>query len=54
MLAFTAYVGHSELTARLPDTLPIDSAGGLGAYVDSVLDLLLHDAPRPRKKRGSA
>ncbi|WP_211290954.1 TetR/AcrR family transcriptional regulator [Kineococcus xinjiangensis] len=46
MLAHTAYLGHGELETRLPGTLPLDRAGGLPAYVDSVLTLLLADAPR--------
>lgn len=46
MLGCMAYVGHSELTARIPGVLPIDDAGGLPAYVTAVLDLLLRDAPQ--------
>lgn len=45
MFGYAAYIGHSEMTARLPGVLPIDSAGGLAAYVESVLDLLLCDRP---------
>ncbi len=41
VLGYTAYVGHSEIAARLPDLLPMESAGGLTTYVDTVLELLL-------------
>ena len=44
-LAYAAYVGHDELAARLPGALPVHGATGLARYVDSVLDLLLRDAP---------
>lgn len=45
IFGYAAHVGHSEVTARLPGVLPIDGAGGLAAYVESVLDLLLRDRP---------
>ena len=48
MLGCMAYVGHSEVTTRIPGALPMDDAGGLPAYVDAVLDLLLRDAPEGR------
>ena len=41
MLAYAAYVGHEELAARLPETLPVTGGRELDRYVDSVLDLLL-------------
>ena len=44
-IAFSAYVGFSELTARLPGLMPMDDTHGLSEYVDSVLDLLLRDRP---------
>ncbi|WP_412543870.1 hypothetical protein R8Z50_15680 [Longispora sp. K20-0274] len=47
-LGFTAFVGHSEMVARLPGVLPIDD-GDLDAYVTSVLDLLLHGRPADPK-----
>lgn len=46
-LGYTAYIGHSDLAARLPGVLPIDNAQDLAGYVDTVLDLLLHDRPGP-------
>ncbi|GJF31087.1 TetR family transcriptional regulator [Kitasatospora sp. NE20-6] len=46
-LGYTAHVGHDQLAARLPGSLPLNSAGQLADYVDSLLDLLLHDAPAP-------
>ncbi|MCF3131939.1 TetR/AcrR family transcriptional regulator [Streptomyces olivochromogenes] len=45
MLGYAAYVGHYELATRLPGVLPLDDGGQLADYVDSVLELLLHDAP---------
>lgn len=50
MLGCLAYIGHSEVAARIPGALPIDDAGGLPAYVDTVLDLLLRDAPDGKKR----
>jgi len=46
MLGYTAYVGHSEMAARLPELLPMERAGGLSSYVETVLGLLLSDRPR--------
>jgi AcrR family transcriptional regulator len=43
LLAYTAYVGQAQLAARLPELLPAD-AGGQGAYLDSVLSVLLSPA----------
>ncbi|GAA1499509.1 TetR/AcrR family transcriptional regulator [Dactylosporangium maewongense] len=40
LLAYSAYVGQSQLAARLPELLPAD-AGGQGAYLDTVLGALL-------------
>jgi len=45
VLAYAAYVGHDELAARLPGALPLRGPASLGRYVDTVLDLLLRDAP---------
>ncbi|WP_260848454.1 TetR/AcrR family transcriptional regulator [Streptomyces sp. SLBN-118] len=47
MLGYTAYVGHSQLATRLPGVLPLKDADQLTRYIDSVLNLLLHDAPGP-------
>ncbi|TAL41222.1 MAG: TetR/AcrR family transcriptional regulator [Salinibacterium sp.] len=44
-MAFTAYGGQSEITARFPGIMPIDEGGGIGAYVDSVLEVLLSGRP---------
>ncbi|MEW2087472.1 TetR/AcrR family transcriptional regulator [Streptomyces sp. NPDC005283] len=44
-LGYTAYIGHEQLAARLPDLLPLHNADQLTRYIDSVLNLLLHDAP---------
>lgn len=44
-LGYTAYVGHDQLAARLPGLLPLNTDDQLTAFSDSVLDLLLHDAP---------
>jgi AcrR family transcriptional regulator len=38
MLAYTAYVGHLELAARVPEVLAASRAG----YVDAVIELLLN------------
>ena len=46
ILGYTAYVGHSEIAARLPDLLPMDAAGGLSTFLETVLDLLLKDRPQ--------
>lgn len=43
LLAYTAYVGQTQLAARLPELLPA-GAGGRGAYLDSVLSVLLSPA----------
>ena len=43
-LACTAYVGHSELSARLPHLLPAESEARAG-YLDAVLDLLVRGRP---------
>jgi hypothetical protein len=53
IFGFAAYIGHSELTANLPSVLPIDDAGGLAAYVESVLDLLLCDRPDQQQATAS-
>jgi AcrR family transcriptional regulator len=45
LLAYTAYVGQAQLAARMPELLPAD-AGGQGAYLDTVLSMLL--SPRGR------
>ncbi|MFI6446645.1 TetR/AcrR family transcriptional regulator [Kitasatospora sp. NPDC050543] len=47
-LGYTSYVGHDELVARLPGVLPLEGAGELAGYIESVLDLLLYDAPAGR------
>ncbi|MEU7901170.1 TetR/AcrR family transcriptional regulator [Nonomuraea sp. NPDC049152] len=47
-LCYTAYLGHCEFVARLPETLPIVRAGGLTGYIESVLRLLLQDRPEAR------
>ncbi|MEW2085701.1 TetR/AcrR family transcriptional regulator [Streptomyces sp. NPDC005283] len=44
-LGYTAYIGHDQLAARLPDLLPLHNTDQLTRYIDSVLNLLLHDAP---------
>jgi AcrR family transcriptional regulator len=41
VLAYTAYVGHEELAARLPGALPVTGGRDLDRYVDSVLEVLL-------------
>jgi len=46
VLGYTAYVGHSEIASRLPGLLPLERAGGLPAYVETVLELLLGDRPQ--------
>lgn len=51
MLAYSAYFGQSELTARLPGVLPIDGRRGLSGYLESVLDLLLRDKPNKLSER---
>ncbi|MER5729441.1 TetR/AcrR family transcriptional regulator [Streptomyces sp. NPDC002138] len=50
LLGYAAYVGHDELETRLPGVLALGGDTGrddgrLAAYVDSVLELLLHGAP---------
>ena len=46
ILGYTAYVGHSEIASRLPGFLPLERGGGLSAYVETVLELLLSDRPQ--------
>jgi len=46
-LAFAAFIGHSELTARLPGVLGAGAVGDPSGYLDSILDVLLRDAPKP-------
>jgi AcrR family transcriptional regulator len=46
ILAYTAYLGHSEIASRLPGLLPLERAGGLSRYVGAVVDLLLTGRPR--------
>lgn len=46
ILAYTAYVGHSEVASRLPGFLPLERGGGLPKYVETVLELLLSDRPQ--------
>ena len=46
VLGYTAYVGHSEIASRLPGFLPLERGGGLAAYVETVLELLLSDHPQ--------
>lgn len=45
LLLYAAYTGHDQLTARLPEALPLAAAGGLTAYVERVLALILAGAP---------
>jgi AcrR family transcriptional regulator len=45
MFAYTAYVGHSEAASRLHGLLPMQRGGGLTAYVDTVVGLLLEGRP---------
>ncbi|MGI5399226.1 TetR/AcrR family transcriptional regulator [Streptomyces sp. CA-135486] len=44
-LGYTAYVGLDHLATRLPGVLPPRNADQLAHYSDSVLNLLMRDAP---------
>jgi AcrR family transcriptional regulator len=46
VLSYTAYVGHSELAARLPGLLPLEGSGDLSRYVETVIELLLDGRPQ--------
>ncbi|MBB4945810.1 AcrR family transcriptional regulator [Kitasatospora gansuensis] len=45
VLAYTVYVGHDQLAARLPGLLPLGEGEQLADHLDAFLALLLTDAP---------
>lgn len=45
LLAYTGYLGHTQLTHAVPETLPAGEAGR--RYLDSVLDTLMTAAQEP-------
>ncbi|WP_329192249.1 MULTISPECIES: TetR/AcrR family transcriptional regulator [unclassified Streptomyces] len=49
VLGLTAHVGHSQLAVRLPGLLPLGTEDRLDGYIDAAVELLLHDAPGPKR-----
>ena len=47
LLAYTAYVGHAQVGARLPELLPTADRGQRVAYLDAVMATLLARPPAP-------
>ena len=45
VLLYTAYTGHDQLLARLPQSLPLSAAGGRAGYLRAVFDLVLGGVP---------
>ncbi|MFI1618058.1 hypothetical protein ACH4VT_14020 [Streptomyces lydicus] len=49
LLAYTAYLGHTQLGHAVPQSLPAGAARE--RYLDGVIDTLVHPARPPEKEK---